>query len=576
MLKKMKVKYKLFLVTIIFALGLLVLGGFSGKVINDIKINGDMYKKIIMGKDLVSDILPPPEYIVESHLTTLQLLNESDKSKIDGEIEYEKNLEKTYNIRHEVWIKSLPKSTMQKIMVETSYNYAKEYFQVFNDEFVPCIKNGDKEKANSILNDKLEILYTKHRNSIDEVVKLANNQNSSIEQSANSKIKFDITMLALIIVFIAIAVIILCILIMRNITIPLTFLKGHIEKIANGDFSDDIPEKWLISKDELGDITQAVKHMQISIRDAIRSITVEAENVNEYIVVSNNNITGLAGELEEASATVEELSSGIEETASGTEEITAISAEIEASVKVVADKAESGSVSVSEIKNRAFELKNNSKKFYVEADEKCVKIKQTMDSALYKIKEVEKIKVLSDSILQISEQTSLLALNASIEAARAGEAGKGFSVVAEEIKKLSEQSREAVNDIQETVSIVFTSVNNLVNISKETLEYIETKVIDSYKKSVDVGVSYDNDAIYISSLVTELSAISEELLASIKTVSESITEISEASNEGANGTNNIAEKVSKIRDRASEVKDETYNIKESMENLKQLVLKFKV
>lgn len=576
MLKMMKVGYKLLLLIAIFALGLLVLGGFSGKVINDIKINGAMYKKIITGKDLVSDILPPPEYIVESQLTTLQLLNESDKSKIDSEIEYEKNLEKSYNIRHEVWDKSLPKSPMKKIMVETSYNYAKEYFQVFNDEFVPYIKNGDKQKADGILNDKLESLYAKHRNSIDEVVKLANNQNSSIEQSANSKIKFDITMLVLIIVFTVIIVIILCILIMINITTPLMFLKDYIQKIAKGDFSNEISEKWLGSKDELGDIAQAVKHMQSSIRDTIRSITIEAQNVNNCIAVSNNNIVGLAGELDEASATVEELSAGIEETASGTEEINVIAEEIEASVKVVADKAESGSISASEIKNRAFELKNNSKKFYIEADEKCVKIKQTMDSALYKIKEVEKIKVLSDSVLEISEQTNLLALNASIEAGRAGEAGKGFSVVAEEIKKLAEESRETVNGIQETVNSVFISVNNLVSISKETLEYIETKVIDSYKKSVDVGESYDKDAIYISSLVSELSATSEELLAAIKTVSESINEISEASNEGANGTNNIAEKVSQIKDRASEVKDETYNIKESMENLKGLVLKFKV
>lgn len=576
MLKKLKVGYKLLLLIAIFVLGFLMLGAFSGKVITDIKINGAMYKEIIMGEDLVSDILPPPEYIVESHLTTLQLLNEDNKNKIDEEIQYEKNLEKDYNTRHQVWVKSLPKGTMRKVMVEDSYNYAKEYFDVFNNEFVPYIKSGNKQKAELILDDKLEMLYTKHRSAINEVVKLANNQNSSIEQSASSKIKSDLAMLVLMIALIVIIVIILCFLIMRNITAPLIFLKDHIQKIANGDFSSDIPEKWLASKDELGDITQAVKHMQNSIKQTIKSITVEAQNVNSFIVVSNSNIAELAGELEETSATVEELSAGIEETASGTEEINAIAGEIEASVKVVADKAESGSISSDEIKNRALELKNNSKKLYSEADETCVKIKQTMDTALYKIKDVEKIKVLSDEILGISEQTNLLALNASIEAARAGESGKGFSVVAEEIKKLAEESKKAVNDIQGTVNIVFQAVNNLVDISKETLDYIETKVIDSYKESVNVGESYDKDANYVSGLVTELSATSEELLAAIKTVSESIREISGASNEGANGTNNIAEKVSKIKDRASEVKAETYNIKESMTNLKELVLKFKV
>lgn len=178
-----------------------------------------------MGKDLVSDILPPPEYIVESHLTTLQLLNENDKNKIDEEIEYEKNLEKDYDTRHQVWVKSLPKSTMRKIMVEDSYNYAKEYFDVFNNEFVPYIKSGNKQKAEGILNNKLEMLYAKHRSAISEVVKLANKQNSSIEQSASSKIKSDLTTLVLMIILIVIIVIILCFLIMRNITAPLIFLK---------------------------------------------------------------------------------------------------------------------------------------------------------------------------------------------------------------------------------------------------------------------------------------------------------------------------------------------------------------
>jgi|GEM_PF-4373016 len=94
-----------------------MLVAFSSKVITDIKINGAMYKEIIMVKDLVSYILPPPEYIVESHLTTLQLLNENDKNKIEQEIQYENGLEKDYDTRHQVWVKSLPKGTMRKIMV---------------------------------------------------------------------------------------------------------------------------------------------------------------------------------------------------------------------------------------------------------------------------------------------------------------------------------------------------------------------------------------------------------------------------------------------------------------------------
>ena len=83
MLKKMKVKYKLFLLVAIFIIGFLVFGIYSNKIMTDIKVNGKMYKQIINGKNLIADILPPPEYIVELHLTTLELLNENNKNKIE-------------------------------------------------------------------------------------------------------------------------------------------------------------------------------------------------------------------------------------------------------------------------------------------------------------------------------------------------------------------------------------------------------------------------------------------------------------------------------------------------------------
>lgn len=74
--------------------------------------------------------------------------------------------------------------------------------------------------------------------------------------------------------------------------------------------------------------------------------------------------------------------------------------------------------------------------------EMASEINTLLQSSLEKSKDVEKINVLTNDILEISSQTNLLALNASIEAARAGEVGKGFAVVADEIRKLADSSRE--------------------------------------------------------------------------------------------------------------------------------------
>jgi methyl-accepting chemotaxis protein len=253
-----------------------------------------------------------------------------------------------------------------------------------------------------------------------------------------------------------------------------------------------------------------------------------------------------------------------------------MSTDIESAIELIADKSQEGSISAGEISKKALALKDSSVKHHNEANEIRVNIKNSMDGALEKIKEVEKIRVLADTILQISSQTNLLALNAAIESARAGEAGKGFSVVADEIRKLAESSENTVNEIHSTIQFVFEAVNNLTSISKETLNYIETKVVDSYKESVTVGENYDNDAIYVNNLVSDLSATSEELLAAIKNVAESIDDISKANSQGAKDTSDIAHKVLRIKQRADEVKIETNNVKQSTEHLKELVSKFAI
>ncbi len=347
-----------------------------------------------------------------------------------------------------------------------------------------------------------------------------------------------------------------------------------LEEIAKGNLL--IEPLKVDSRDEFGHLGNAINSMQNSVKDIIIAITSETENVNKALTISNEDISDLTAKIEDISATVEQLSAGMEETAASTEEINSSSYELEAAVETIADKAQEGAVSADDISNKAIALKDSSYALQKDANETRIGIKKIMDEALEKAKEVEKIQKLSDAILHISSQTNLLALNAAIEAARAGESGKGFSVVADEIRKLAESSEETVKEIQTTITIVFTAVENLSEASKRTLDYIETKVVKSYEDSVLVGESYDKDAVYVNGLVSDLSATSEELLATIRTVVESIDEISKANSEGSNGTNDIAEKISKIKDRAEEIKNETNHVKESSDHLKNIVSKFKV
>ena len=576
MFNKMKIKQKLILLVTIFILGFLIFGTLAYKTIIDTKFDGDTFHQISLRTDLVADILPPPEYIIESHLTTYEILNQESKNSIQSLILYEETLKDEYIARHDVWVKDLPDGDMKKIMIEDTYKPAMEYYSVFEKEFVPAINSGDKTLAKNILETKLNKLYSNHRESINKVVDLANSQSTEIENAAKDTYNSDILVLITIAISILLVTTIFCVILIIVITKPVSFLTKHLKTISTGDFSSQIPQKYLKPSDELGDMTRATQKMQESIKEIIQAIILETENINSAITITNNNFAKLTSNLQETSSTIEQLSAEIQETASSTEEIDAASNNIESAIKIIADKAQEGALSAKQISNKATDLKSSAVDSQKNAHNIRLNIDKSVIEAIDKSKEVEKIQSLSAAILQISSQTNLLALNAAIESARAGESGRGFSVVSEEIRHLAENSESTVNEMQNTINIVFEAVNSLVDTSKETLSFIDKEIVNGYGELVKTGENYDKDSDFINTLVTDLSTTSEDLLVSIKIVSEAINAIANASSEGAAGANNITDTIAKITMQAEDTKVESNNIKKSADKLKKHVLNFKI
>lgn len=377
------------------------------------------------------------------------------------------------------------------------------------------------------------------------------------------------------IVFIAIGIV-LTYIIAINISKPIRMVSDHLDVVATGDFTEKIPSKLLGMKDETGILANAVSKMQQSIKDIITKVVEESSNVNERLVNINAKMEQLNRSVEEVSSTTEELSAGIEETSASIEEMNATSQEIEYAIGTVAAKAQKSALTAKEAGQISEEMRQNAVESKQQAGEIYRKVRADLENAIERSKAVYKINELSEVILEITSQTNLLALNAAIEAARAGEAGKGFTVVAEEIRKLADRSKETVSSIQEMTKIVLGTVSSLTSGSEEIIEFIEQKVENDYNYFVSSSEKYCQSLVTINDMIADFSATSEEILASIQNMVKAINEIATASNEEAQGSSSIAKSASDIAQMSSDIIIEAETAKASSNTLIDTVSSFKV
>lgn len=361
----------------------------------------------------------------------------------------------------------------------------------------------------------------------------------------------------------------------RSIHDSILIVVDAMAKLSLGDFSCRQTDKLLQRKDEFGEMFRDMENMRIAVNSLLNNVKSEVENVSGNMGYISEEVRVLNGNIEDVSATTQELAASMEVTSNSAADISNSTDEIEKAAQNIAERAQTAATQATDIHVRA----ENTIKMTDENKNKIStvleEIEESLEISLQEIKVADQINVLAEAIMSITAQTNLLALNASIEAARAGEAGRGFSVVADEIRQLAEQSKDAVVNIQNVTGKVNDAITKLSGDSNRLLEFVKEDVQNAFVMFGEMGTHYNNDASDINDMVMDFTAVAEELLSSVKTVMESIHSISDSAKEGANGTNIIAVDIVGINEKSNDIVMKAEDVSHSTAILKTGIEKFK-
>lgn len=344
-----------------------------------------------------------------------------------------------------------------------------------------------------------------------------------------------------------------------------------VEQIGRGDLRHELPE----SSDELGRLARGFNAMTLALRGIIGEVMATSTTLASSSQELTASLEGTKTAVNQVAQTSTEISHGAEQT----------SKNIEKAANTMKDLAQA----MEQIQAGADQLANNSKEMGNVAEEgsravgKAVDKMNIINDSVVKSGEViqelgvrsQKIGEIVEVITAIADQTNLLALNAAIEAARAGEQGRGFAVVADEVRKLAEQSQTAAKEIADIIQDMQNGTQKAVHTMESGIQEV-AEGVNVVRDAGEVLEKIKAAAKEVADLVNNIAQIIKVQTGNSNEVAKAITEVAVIAEETSAGTQNAAAATEETLAAVEQLADSAENLAKIAQNLQSHVASFKV
>ena len=540
----------MWLLLAVFLVGYVSLHIMNQQVVQAVQVNGPLYKRIVEGKDIVADILPPPEYIIESYLVVLQMVQEPDPQRRQELIQYFQTLQSGkggYDERHKYWDENLKDPQIRKTLVVDSFIPAQEFYDAVNKTVIPAVKQGKpSEELLQLVRTEVQPKYDQHRKAIDETVKLSNQRIEDDEAAGRNTIQWWFSMQVIVGLGLLLLVGSMSFTIGRGIVVPTTLMINRVRDMAEGA-SDLTKRVQVTSTDEVGQLGNLINALIQKIHDLVvrvRVSTIELHSTSTEIAAASaeqgNTMTNFNASTSQIAAAVKEITASGQELVRTMDDVQSRAT----GASALADSSRSGLIGMEESMHRLGDATNS------------------ISSKLGTIRDkASGINMVVTTITKVADQTNLLSINAAIEAEKAGESGRGFLVVAREIRRLADQTAVATLDIEQMVRHMQSSVS--------------AGVMEMDKFSQEVRSC--------SGKVSEISGEMAQVIEQVQVVSERFQNVNDAMRQQSTGVRQIDEAMQQLmtgcKQVTSTVRDFTAaatNLREAAQGLHQEVGRFTV